>query len=206
MHSASFFISPQDLWTAIGSAAAPQIVDARRREVYDAAPHVLPTATWQDPKSADWIGSLDRARPVVVACKAAHEMSQMVAADLRAKGYDASVLAGGYAALERSRPAAGRQGRAATLRAAAAEPVGDPAAAEDRSRRLPVADPPLHRRAGAHPVRRSAGGRRGRARNRRRSVRHRRRRDFARRRRAAASTPCSSCSAWRASRRSPGSR
>jgi len=98
MHSASFFISPQDLWTSIGSAAAPRIIDARRREVYDTAPQVLPTAVWQDPKSADWIASLDRARPIVVACKAAHEMSQMVAADLRAKGYDASVLSGGYAA------------------------------------------------------------------------------------------------------------
>jgi rhodanese-related sulfurtransferase len=98
MHYASFFISPQDLWTAIGSAAAPQLIDARRREVYEAAPSVLPTATWQDAKSADWMASLDRARPVVVACKAAHEMSQMAAADLRAKGYDASVLAGGYAA------------------------------------------------------------------------------------------------------------
>jgi rhodanese-related sulfurtransferase len=98
MQSASFFISPKDLWTAIGGAAAPQVIDARRREVYDTAPHVLPIATWQDPKGADWIDSLDRERPIVIACKAAHEMSQMVAADLRAKGYDASVLEGGYAA------------------------------------------------------------------------------------------------------------
>ena len=35
---------------------------------------------------------------IVIACKAGHEMSQMVAADLRAKGYDARVLEGGYAA------------------------------------------------------------------------------------------------------------
>ncbi len=98
MRSASFFISPQDLWTAIGTAAAPQIIDARRRDVYDAAPNLLPTAIWQDAKSADWMASLERTRPVVVACKAAHEMSQMVAADLRAKGFDAGVLAGGYAA------------------------------------------------------------------------------------------------------------
>ena len=60
MQSASFFISPKDLWTAIGDAAAPQVIDARRREVYDAAPHVLPTATWQDAKKR----GLDRlARP-----------------------------------------------------------------------------------------------------------------------------------------------
>jgi hypothetical protein len=59
---------------------------------------VLPTASWHDAKTGDWIGSIDRSRPVVVACKAAHEMSQMAAADLRARGYDAAVLAGGYAA------------------------------------------------------------------------------------------------------------
>ena len=45
MHSASFFISPKDLWTALGGAAAPQVIDARRREVYDTAPHVLPTVS-----------------------------------------------------------------------------------------------------------------------------------------------------------------
>ncbi len=97
MHSAGYFISPTDLWNLIGSARAPQLIDARRRDVYDAAPGLLPTATWQDANSAGWIESLDRARPIVVACKAAHQMSQMVAADLREKGYDASVLTGGYA-------------------------------------------------------------------------------------------------------------
>ena len=97
--SASFFISPKDLWTA----------DRRRRCATDhrrAPPRGLRRSAGRaarrrladSPKARDWIGSLDRDRPVVVACKAAHEMSQMVAADLRAKGYDASVLDGGYAA------------------------------------------------------------------------------------------------------------
>jgi rhodanese-related sulfurtransferase len=95
---ASFFISPVDVWNLIGSAQAPQIVDVRRRDAYDASPGVLPTASWADAKSTDWIGPIDRARPVAVACKAAHEMSQMAAAELRARGYDAAVLAGGYAA------------------------------------------------------------------------------------------------------------
>ncbi len=96
MDSASYFISPNDLWKLIGGARAPQIIDARRRDVYDAAPGLLPTATWQDAKHLDWVASLDQTRPIVVACKAAHQMSQMVAADLRAKGFDAAVLAGGY--------------------------------------------------------------------------------------------------------------
>lgn len=98
MHSSSYFIPPGNLWNLIGTSQAPQLIDARRRDVYDAASGVLPTATWQDAKGTDWIATLDRMRPIVVACKAAHQLSQMVAADLRAKGYDASVLAGGYAA------------------------------------------------------------------------------------------------------------
>ena len=44
MSAASFFISPHDLWSTIGTANAPRIVDARRRDVYDAAPGLLPTA------------------------------------------------------------------------------------------------------------------------------------------------------------------
>lgn len=98
MNIASYFISPNDLWTLIGTAQAPQIVDVRRRDAYDASPDLLPTASWGDAKGGDWIEAIDRARPVVVACKAAHEMSQMAAAELRARGYEAAVLAGGYAA------------------------------------------------------------------------------------------------------------
>jgi len=37
MLAASFSISPQALWTLIGSAQAPQIVDVRRRGVHDTA-------------------------------------------------------------------------------------------------------------------------------------------------------------------------
>ncbi|HEY2754367.1 MAG TPA: rhodanese-like domain-containing protein, partial [Pseudolabrys sp.] len=35
-------------------------------------------------------------RPVVVACRAGHDLSQMAVAQLRADGFDAQVLAGGY--------------------------------------------------------------------------------------------------------------
>ena len=103
MRTASYFIAPNDLWNLIGTSQAPQIVDARRRDVFDASLGVLPTAAWGDATTSDWIGSIDPARPVVVACKAAHEMSQMAAAELRARGYDAAVLTGGYAAWSESK-------------------------------------------------------------------------------------------------------
>ena len=44
MHSASYFISPNELWSPIGTAQAPQIVDVRRRDAYDGSSGVLPIA------------------------------------------------------------------------------------------------------------------------------------------------------------------
>jgi rhodanese-related sulfurtransferase len=97
-HSASDFISPNDLWTLIGTAQAPQIVDTRKRAVYDSAPGLLPGAVWHDIADIErWSGELDRDRPVVFACQSAHQMSQIPAAHLRGEGFDARVLAGGYA-------------------------------------------------------------------------------------------------------------
>jgi rhodanese-related sulfurtransferase len=98
MSAASFFISPRDLWSTIGTANAPRIVDARRRDVYDAAPGLLPTATWRDTAGArQWSASLDRERPIVVACKEGHQFSQSAAAHLRMEGFNAQVLVSGYA-------------------------------------------------------------------------------------------------------------
>jgi rhodanese-related sulfurtransferase len=98
MRAPGFSISPHDLWSLIGSAQAPQIVDARRREFYDASDSVLPTAVWRDIAALpQWSGELDRTRPVILACKANKEMSQTAAAQLRADGFDARVLEDGYA-------------------------------------------------------------------------------------------------------------
>jgi rhodanese-related sulfurtransferase len=98
MAVASFFISPIELWMLIGTSAAPQIVDARRGDVYDAAPGVLPTALWRKTAAAShWSTALDSHRPVVLACRAGHERSQAAAAELREQGLDARVLEGGYA-------------------------------------------------------------------------------------------------------------
>jgi rhodanese-related sulfurtransferase len=94
----SFFISPTDVWSKIGTADAPRILDVRRREVYEAAAGFIPGSRWIDSATGyDWTQTVDRDTPVVVACKAGHERSQMVAASLRQQGIAASVLAGGYA-------------------------------------------------------------------------------------------------------------
>src|SRR6476660_5566787 len=97
MSSASFFISPEKLWSKIGSAKAPLILDVRRREIYDAAPGMVPTAVWRQPESyAQWAPAIGGDRRVVLVCRYGHNLSQMVAAELRARGVPAQVLEGGY--------------------------------------------------------------------------------------------------------------
>jgi rhodanese-related sulfurtransferase len=97
MAAQGFFISPQDLWLSIGTAEAPQLVDVRRHDVYESAAGVLPASVWRDPAAGHgWMDALDRERPVVVACKAGHQLSQSAGALLRARGFDAAVLQGGY--------------------------------------------------------------------------------------------------------------
>jgi rhodanese-related sulfurtransferase len=97
MLSPSYSISSQELWNAIATRDAPQLIDVRRRDAYEQSPHMLPGALWRDAgKAQQWSSELDRTRPVIVACKAGHEMSQTAVAQLRADGFDARVLEGGY--------------------------------------------------------------------------------------------------------------
>jgi rhodanese-related sulfurtransferase len=97
MLSASYSISAKDLWNLIATPVAPLIVDVRRQEVYAQSPQLLPGAIWRDAdKTVQWLGEFEHTRPIIVACKAGHEMSQMAVAQLRADGFDARVLDGGY--------------------------------------------------------------------------------------------------------------
>ena len=97
MLSPSYSISPKDLWNAIATRDATQLVDVRRRDAYEQSPHLLPGAVWRDAgKAKQWLAEFDLARPIVAACKAGHEMSQSTVAQLRADGIDARVLEGGY--------------------------------------------------------------------------------------------------------------
>ena len=69
----------------------------RRRDAYAESPHLLPGAVWRDAaKAPEWAAEFNR--PLVVTCKAGHEMSQSAVAQLRADGFDARVLQGGYQA------------------------------------------------------------------------------------------------------------
>ena len=60
---------------------------------------LLPGALWRDAgETQQWSAEFDCARPIVAACRAGHELSQTAVAQLRADGFDARVLEGGYEA------------------------------------------------------------------------------------------------------------
>lgn len=101
MLSPSYSISAKDLWNALATRDAPQVIDVRRSDAYAQSPHLLPGAVWRETaKAVEWAAEFDR--PLVVACKAGHEMSQNAVARLRAGGVDARVLEGGYEAWTRA--------------------------------------------------------------------------------------------------------
>ena len=100
MRFASFFISPDELWSLIGTRARRRSSIRAGATVYDAAPGLLPTPIWRDIADIErWSASLDRsasdrgrlqARP-----RAQPDRRRRICAR---DGFDARVLAGGYAA------------------------------------------------------------------------------------------------------------
>ena len=63
MLSPSYSISPKDLWNAMATRDAPQIVDVRRRDVFERSPQLLPGAIWRDAgQIANMVGRI-RPRP-----------------------------------------------------------------------------------------------------------------------------------------------
>jgi rhodanese-related sulfurtransferase len=97
MLSPSYSITAKDLWNLIATPAAPLVVDVRRRDVFDRSPDLIPSAIWREAaKASEWSADCDRTRPIVIACKAGHELSQTTVAHLRSDGFAASILEDGY--------------------------------------------------------------------------------------------------------------
>jgi len=42
-----YVLSPQTLWTMMATPRAPQIVDVRRREIYEAVAGLIPGSVWR---------------------------------------------------------------------------------------------------------------------------------------------------------------
>ena len=91
-------ISAADLYDRLGTASAPVVVDVRRPADFASAGQLIISAFHRDPDQVQqWRGELPGRRHVVVHCVHGHQVSQGVAAALRAAGIDASYLQGGIA-------------------------------------------------------------------------------------------------------------
>jgi len=89
-------ISIRALQDALGTPAAPLIVDVRRRPAFDMDPRILPAAQRREPEQVvEWAAHLPRGRGIVVYCVHGHDVSQQAAATLVARGFDARFLDGG---------------------------------------------------------------------------------------------------------------
>ncbi len=89
-------ISPTELYARLGTAAAPTVVDVRRRADFATAGELIVSAYHRDPDEVEhWRKDLPRGRQVVVHCVRGREVSQGVAAALRATGVDAVYLQDG---------------------------------------------------------------------------------------------------------------
>ena len=91
-------ISTTDLYGRLGTATAPTVVDVRRPADFATAGELIISAFHRAPDEVEqWRKDLPSGRQVVVHCVHGRQVSQGVAAALRAAGIDASYLQGGIA-------------------------------------------------------------------------------------------------------------
>jgi rhodanese-related sulfurtransferase len=91
-------ISPHDLYSRLGSEAAPIVVDVRRDADFAGAGTLVADAFHCSPDDVEqWRTDLPSGRQVVTYCFHDHQVSQGVAAALRIMGVEASFLEGGIA-------------------------------------------------------------------------------------------------------------
>lgn len=93
---ADFFISIDDLRNVIGTPDAPIVYDVCRHAKYCEATRIIPTARWRDHLQVEaWAAEIPYGSRVVLSCVHGHNVSQLAASILRARGVDARVLSGG---------------------------------------------------------------------------------------------------------------
>ena len=92
-------ISSQELINLIGTARCPDIIDVRRKAVFDDQPTRIAGALWRDHMTIE--DNLPRTdRHIVVYCAHGHNVSEIAAARLAQAGIDVLVLDGGIEAFE----------------------------------------------------------------------------------------------------------
>jgi hypothetical protein len=106
MDEGRFSVSAASLYNRIGTAAAPVLIDVRRRPAFDDDEWMIAGAIRRPPETvaewsaalprgrpvAEWSAALPRGRPVAVYCVHGQEVSRNTAASLRGIGIDACYL------------------------------------------------------------------------------------------------------------------
>jgi rhodanese-related sulfurtransferase len=99
MHGQASTISAQELYSHLGTAAAPVVVDARKRDAFDADDRLIVGAVRYDiDANPGWPKNLPAGQLVVFYCAHGAEVSQTAAAELQRAGANAAYLDGGMAA------------------------------------------------------------------------------------------------------------
>lgn len=96
--TSTFSVSSSDLLPLIGKANAPMLLDVRRDAAFQASPHMIAGAMRCAPQDvAAWAAANSAliGKAVVAYCVYGHQVSQGVAEQLRALGFQALFLAGG---------------------------------------------------------------------------------------------------------------
>ena len=98
MDEGRFSVSAASLYARLGTAAAPIVVDVRRRPAFEADEWMIAGAIRRPPDTvSEWGVALPQGRPVVAYCAHGQEVSRNTAASLRGVGVDARYLDGGIA-------------------------------------------------------------------------------------------------------------
>jgi rhodanese-related sulfurtransferase len=99
MSSQPFETPVQSASDLLGGPDWPQVVDLRLEDDFLADPRDIPCSVHRHESDYEnWIGGLDRQRPVILSCHRGLKVSQAIAARMRADGWKASVLTGGIVA------------------------------------------------------------------------------------------------------------
>lgn len=89
-------VSPQELAARMGRADAPLLLDVRREGKFLDSPRMLAGACRCAPDDVAALAALETARDVVAYCVYGHDVSADAVTALRAAGWDARRLAGGF--------------------------------------------------------------------------------------------------------------
>src|SRR5438128_8321328 len=86
-------VSPNNLYTRLGTASAPVLIDVRRQDTFGTDDKLIIGAFHRSPEDVErWRKDLPPGRPVVACCSHGREVSQGVATALRAAGIRAAYL------------------------------------------------------------------------------------------------------------------